>query len=379
MPTATPGSKKTKRPQQEDALTRVRHGKTEKKKASSRPPGEAAAAKQPVYLVVEHGVEEPTHSILELSAGAAARPVHHGNRAMSFAAVDTRQGPRIVGLGLDRTPIYDPKTSTELQGPRLVDSMVRPILIPHGSKLYALSRSPSVLPGRDFMPWFFVFDLNQRYSPGGSGWHDLPPPPVFPCRLNPLEYRDTPEVRVASYAVVGSHILLSVQQDKGTCAFDVDSKKWEMVDGKNLPFIGEAVPLGGHRFVARSRAGDGAAAVYHMEVFGPGTGKSGGRTELIITELPVKSKGIVLGQLLCSMGIGRFSSFDIRSVDPGSEAKLDKARIVHRSYFLVEGGDDADATANSVVITKQERQIYKLRDPFCHLAFPLPVVAALPM
>nr|CAB3457495.1 unnamed protein product [Digitaria exilis] len=248
MPTATPGSKKRKN-------ISSAHSRS--------PPGEAAAAKQPVYFVVEHGVEEPTHSILELSAGAAARPVHHGNRAMSFAAVDTRQGPRIVGLGLDRTPIYDPKTSTELQGPRLVDSMVRPILIPHGSKLYALSRSPSVLPGRDFMPCFFVFDLNHRYSPG---WHDLPPPPVFPCRLNPLEYRDPPEVRVASYAVVGSHILLSVQQDKGTCAFDMDCKKWEMVDGKNLPFIGEAVPLGGHRFVARSRAVGGAAAVYHMEV-----------------------------------------------------------------------------------------------------------------
>ncbi|KAK8460086.1 hypothetical protein SEVIR_2G274201v4 [Setaria viridis] len=99
------------------------------------------------------------------------------------------------------------------------------------------------------MPWFFVFDLDHRYYPGGPRWRALPPPPVFPCRLNPLEYRDPPEIRVASYAVVGSHILLSVQQDKGTCAFDVDSKKWEMVGDKNLPFIGQAVPLGGHRFV----------------------------------------------------------------------------------------------------------------------------------
>jgi len=56
-------------------LTRVRRGKTTKKKASSGPPGEAAAARQPVYLVVEHGVEEPTHSILEVAAaGPALRP-----------------------------------------------------------------------------------------------------------------------------------------------------------------------------------------------------------------------------------------------------------------------------------------------------------------
>lgn len=94
--------------------------------------------------MVEHGVEEPTHSILEVAAGAVPRPLLYARRGMSFAAVGTRRGPRIVGLALDRTPICDPKTSTELAGPRLVDSMVRPILIPHGSKLYALSRSPSV-------------------------------------------------------------------------------------------------------------------------------------------------------------------------------------------------------------------------------------------
>ncbi|CAN6196494.1 unnamed protein product [Urochloa humidicola] len=221
------------------------------------------------------------------------------------------------------------------------------------------------------MPWFFVLDLNRH-----STWHHLPPPPIFPCRLNPLEYRNPPELRVASYAVAGSHILLSVQQDKGTCAFDVDTKKWEMVDDRNLPFIGQAVPLGGHRFVACSKARDGAAAVYYIKVFAPGT-TSTGRTELFIVELPVKSVGIVPGQCMCAMGMGRFSSFDIRCVDPGPEAKLDKARIVHRSYSLVDGGDTI--STNSVVIVKEQRQIYKLRDPSCHLAYPLPVVAALTM
>jgi hypothetical protein len=55
-------------------------------------------------------------------------------------------------------------------------------------------------------------------------------------------------------------------KDKGTCAFDVDARKWEMVDDSNLPFVGQAVPLGGHRFVACSRARGGAAAVYRLEV-----------------------------------------------------------------------------------------------------------------
>ncbi|CAD6218644.1 unnamed protein product [Miscanthus lutarioriparius] len=283
-------------------LTCVRLGK--KKKASSGPPGESASAEEPVYLVVEHGVEEPTHSILELGRGTAL-------------------GSWV--LALIEPPYTTPKTFTEVLGPRLLYPMMDPILIPHGSELYALSRCPAVVGEVEFMPWFFVFDLNLPYVGGATGWREMPPPPIFPCRLNPLEYRNSPEVRVASYAMVGSHIVLSVQQDKGTCALDVDTKKWEMVDSKNLPFIGHAVPLGGHHFVACSKARDGAAAVFFMEVAPP-------------------------------------------------EGKLEKARIVHRTYSQVEGDD---ARTNSVVIVKQQRQIYKLHDRSCHLAYPLPVVAAL--
>ncbi|CAN6204938.1 unnamed protein product [Urochloa humidicola] len=245
---------------------------------------------------------------------------------MSFAAV----GTRIVGLGPGRTIVYDPKISKEVRAPRLAWPMTHPVLIPHGSsKLYALSRRPSIVQGPDFMPWFFVLDLDL------GAWIHLPPPPIFPCRVNPLEYRDRPEVRVVSYALVGdgSHILLSLQQDKGTgtCAFDVDAKEWAMVDDKNLPSIGQAVPLGGRRFVACSNnATGGAVAVYEIEVIRPGTSGTG-KAELSIVELPVSSKSIVPGQLLCSAGKGSFSSFDIRSVDPGPEAMMEKARIVHRT------------------------------------------------
>lgn len=345
------------------------------------------AAGKPVYLAVEHDDDQevPAHSIVELGGGGGkAHLVLHNVRGMSFATVESRYGPRIVGVGGKLfTTVYDPKTSMEIPGPFLVEPKLRPVLIPRGSKLYALSRTPSVVPGLDFLPWFVYLDLNYvlvaPHDARTMGWHHLPPPPIFPVRLNPLEYRDPPEVRVASYAVVGSHILLSVQQDKGTCAFDMDTNQWDMVDANNLPFIGKAVPLGGHLFIARSIANGGAAAVYDIRVFPLQPTSSGShKTELSILNIPVVSKGIVPGQLFCSLGKGIFSSIDVRSAaTPGPDAKLHKARIVHRTYSQV-GGDDTEDN-NYTVITKQHRQIYKLIDQTRHLAHPSPVVAALTM
>ncbi|EAZ10541.1 hypothetical protein OsJ_00374 [Oryza sativa Japonica Group] len=347
------------------------------------------AAGKPVYLAVEHDDDQevPAHSIVELGGGGGGGEAHlvlHNVRGMSFATVESRYGPRIVGVGGKLfTTVYDPKTSMEIPGPFLVEPKLRPVLIPRGSKLYALSRTPSVVPGLDFLPWFVYLDLNYvlvaPHDARTMGWHHLPPPPIFPVRLNPLEYRDPPEVRVASYAVVGSHILLSVQQDKGTCAFDMDTNQWDMVDANNLPFIGKAVPLGGHLFIARSIANGGAAAVYDIRVFPLQPTSSGShKTELSILNIPVVSKGIVPGQLFCSLGKGIFSSIDVRSAaTPGPDAKLHKARIVHRTYSQV-GGDDTEDN-NYTVITKQHRQIYKLIDRTRHLAHPSPVVAALTM
>ncbi|XP_037416677.1 uncharacterized protein LOC119279582 [Triticum dicoccoides] len=337
------------------AITVARSRKEKKEKASSEP-SETTSAKQPIYLVVEHGDEEPTHSVIEIAAGGASRRLRSSRSGMSFTAVGTPYGPRIVGLGLDRTTLYDPKSSTEHSLPRLVYSKMHPVLITHGCKLYALSRRPSVVPGRDFMPWFHVLDLSDIGD--DLGWRGLPPPPIFPCRINPLEYRDRIE-------------------GTGTCSFDVDAEQWEMVDGKNLPFSGQAVPLGGHRFVAPSKEKGGAAAVYYIKVFRPGTSGTG-KTELSIVELPVISNGIVPGQLLCSMGKGRFSSFNIRSIDPGPDAKLDKAQIVRRTYYEVEV-EGVVSGSNSVVIAKQQKQIFNLENTLSHLAYPSPVVAALTM
>ncbi|GJN33547.1 hypothetical protein PR202_gb22159 [Eleusine coracana subsp. coracana] len=365
---------------QQTRLIRVRRGNNNnnnnKKSADSGPGDGGAASDHPLhtYMVLEHGFEDPAYSVLELAAGAVPRSLLHVSAGTSFAAVPTRRGPRIVGVGL----VY----------PKL-----HPVLIPHGGgRLYALTRTPSVVQGRDFVPWFLVADFSTGAvvdgGTVGSRWRQLPPPPVFPCRLNPLEYRDPPKVRVESYAVVGARILLSVRSDvpegtetearryEGTCAFDVDAKQWEMVDHENLPFVGQAVHLGGRRFVARSRTkGGGAAAVYDMDVLPPGN-TSSGKTELSIVELEVVSKGIVPGQLLCSMAKDSFASFDVRWLDPSPETKWDRARIVHRTYSVVSMDD---AGTNSVVVVKQHRHIFKVRGQYTRLARPSPVVAALSM
>jgi hypothetical protein len=236
--------------------------------------------------------------------------------------------------------------------------------------------------GLDYLPWFQRICFKDGQPRWSDGSQYLDPPPVFPCRIDPLEYMNPPEIRVASYATVGSHILLSVQQDndpgqvrrkyKGTCGFDVNRDVWEMVHDKNLPFLGQAVPLCDHLFLARSKARDGAAVVYSMEV---GQSTSSGARKLCIREVKVvvAPKGrIVLGELLFPLEKGRFSSVRVRSADPGSESKLDKVRVVRRSYAVV-GYNSAE---NSVIIAKQHRQAYKLVDQSCPLARPYHVVAA---
>jgi hypothetical protein len=306
---------------------------------------------------------------------------------MSFAAVESPQGSWIVGVGGDgecHTVIYDVAASEEFHGPGLSTNKMEPVLIPFRGQLYVLSRRPSVkwgAMGLDYLPWF----QRMCFKDGRPRWSDgsqyLDPPPVFPCRIDPLEYVNPPEICVASYATVGSHIVLSVQQDspgqvrrkyKGTCGFHVNRDTWEMVHDKNLPFLGQAVSLGDHLFLARSKVRDGAAVVYSMEV-GPST--SGAR-KLSIREVKVvvAPKGrIVLGELLFPLEKGRFSSVRVRSANPCPESKMKKiVRVVHRTYAVV-GYNSAES---SVTIAKEHRQAYKLVDRSCPLAHPSPVVAA---
>ncbi|XP_047058339.1 uncharacterized protein LOC124664981 [Lolium rigidum] len=352
---------------------------------------------KPMYLVVEHKAgkkkdAKPADSAPSVSIAGATTPMvplHLSQPGMSFAAVSSPQGSWIVGVGGEgqgHTIIYDVATSKEFHGPDLSTNKMDPVLIPFRGQLYVFSRRPSVKwepRVLDYLPWFELI----CFKDGRPRWNhltkDLEPPPVFPCRINPIEYSNPPEICVAAYATVGSHILLSVQLEnagkvkrkyKGTCGYDVDRDVWEMVHAMNLPFLGEAVPLGDHLFLGRSRVRDGAAVVYSMEVC---QSAASGKSELSIREVNVvvAPKGrIVLGDLLFPLERGWFSSVCVRSADPGPESKLvDNVRVVQRKYVMV----GYNAAENHATIEKQHRQVYKLVvDPSRPLAHPSPVAAA---
>lgn len=347
------------------------------------------AGAKPVYLVVEHKVEQPSHSIVIAGRSTTTPPVmiplRHAKRGMSFAVVDSRW---IVGVGGDyrcHFTIYDLTTSTESGGPWLYTNKVNPILIPHRDMLYILSSRPKIDGGADFLPWFegIIFRDGRVPQMGGCASHKLPPPPIFPYCINPLEYLNPPDVRVAAYAVVDSHILLSVfyqqegeEEEKGTCAFDMDKRVWDMVYDKSLPFVGQAIPLGNNLFVALSKESGGTAAVYCMAVF-PAKDTTTGKKELSVVELKLDlPKGpIVPGQHLCALGMGSFSSFHVRSVDRSPDTILEKARVIQRTYSSVKGDD----TSTKLKVVKGQRQSFELLDRSYFLARPAPVVAAFAM
>ncbi|CAM0880368.1 unnamed protein product [Alopecurus aequalis] len=351
---------------------------------------------KPMYLVVEHNAakNKPAYSFLNVrTAGATATmvPLHFSQRGMSFAAVESPQGSWIVGVGGDNgrhTTIYDVADSKEWHGPGLRNYKMEPVLIPFRGQLYVLSRRPSVKRGAmglDYLPWFQRICFKDGRPRWDARCKNLEPPPIFPSRVNPIEYRDPPEIRVASYATVGSHILLSVQLEnagkvkrkyKGTCGYDVDTGVWETVHKKSLPFLGQAVPLGENLFLARSKVREGAAVVYAMEVGRSATGTS----ELSIREVKVvvAPKGrIVPGELIFPLETGRFSSVCVRCVDPGPESKLGNkvVRVVRRNYAVVA----YNAAESSVIIAKQHRRVYELVDPSLPLVHPSSVLAAFTM
>ncbi|KAF7084755.1 hypothetical protein CFC21_088298 [Triticum aestivum] len=326
---------------------------------------------KPVYLVVEHKAE-PAYSILSVGTMAPKIPLHLSQRGMSFTAMESPQGSWIVGVGGDEqnhTTIFDVTASKEWQGPWLHTNKMEPILIPHRGQLYVLSSRPSVKRGAmglDYLPWFEQINFEDGRPNQAEVCLELEPPPIFPCRITPPEYRNPPAIRVASYAMVGSHILLSVQLDNvtspdkfarkyrkymGTCGYDVEKKVWEMVHEMNLPFLGQAVPPPRPTLSCPlQREGRRLCSVLHACRPDP-----------------------VLGELLFPLGRGRFSSVHFRSVDAEPESKLGKPSVVHGTYSIVkENFDDA-------IIMKQQRQVYKVADRSCPLAHPFPMVAAFAM
>ncbi|CAN6330435.1 unnamed protein product [Urochloa humidicola] len=200
---------------------------------------------------------------------------------MSFVAAHSKHGSWIVGAGgglRAGTIIFDPRTLKTFQGPRLRYPKHKPVLISHGGEVYAISSRPRVVRPIDCEPWFESLSFNKGVPSKDCGlfwisWNHLPPPPFFPCFLDPYEFRNPPEISVSSYAVVSSYILISPQPELvvGTYAFHVVNKTWEKIHDKNLTFVGQAVPLGGSLFAAcptanNSITASASASVFHMSI-----------------------------------------------------------------------------------------------------------------
>uniref|UniRef100_M8CPP7 Uncharacterized protein n=1 Tax=Aegilops tauschii TaxID=37682 RepID=M8CPP7_AEGTA len=330
---------------------------------TSRPPRSAS----PLHPHLRHNKDAQDPS--------AAQPTRHVLRRHGVA-VDVAAG---AGVPVDRRRgrgLPDPHHHLRrrglqgVAGPLAPHMKMDPVLVPLRGRLYVLSRRPSVKRGAfglDYLPWFEQISFEDGRPRCAEVCKELEPPPVFPCRITPPEYRDPPPVRIASYATVGSHILLSVavhvpkadrkkyrrscgykvdmRKYKGTCGYDVDRGVWEMLhEKKNLPFRGRAVPLGlggGQLFLARSkeRGRGGPAAVYRMHVQ-VGQSASGTRTsEVCIAEVPLvvpEGRRLTLGELVFPLERGRFSCVYVPSVvDPSMESKL---RVVRRTYSNGEGG-----------------------------------------
>ncbi|XP_071683200.1 uncharacterized protein [Lolium perenne] len=199
------------------------------RKRESVEPEDAVA--KPVYLVVLHQVEQPSHSIVIAERSTTTTlvmiPLRHTKRGMSFSVVDSRW---IVGIGGDyccHFTIYDLSTSTESRG-------------------LGCTRTshPKMDEGADFLPWFkgIIFKDGRAPEMGYFPSRKPPPPPSSPYCINPLEYLNPPDICVVVCTVVDSHILLFIyykqqhqheEDEKGTCAFDMDKRVWDMVHDKS--------------------------------------------------------------------------------------------------------------------------------------------------
>ncbi|KAL6846625.1 hypothetical protein ACP4OV_024073 [Aristida adscensionis] len=294
--------------------------------------GSSAEFAKPVYLVAEREDEQSPYSVLKVDADAVAggdKPprarvvagMPGTERGMSFVAAHSRHGSWIVGVGgelsASSSVAFDPSTLKTHPGPPLLSPKHEPVLISHRGVVYAISRRPRVVGRMDSEPWFECLSFNKGAPSQGwdwDYWKSLPSPPFFPSFLNPYQFRNPPEITVTSYVAVGSHILISPQQELmvGTYAFDVGKKTWEKVHDKNLPFIGQAVPLGGSLFAACPVSSNDAAAsasVFNIKVSLSTMVEAASTPTLTIQEFPVvASEGRIPQPLICPLGVGRFCS-----------------------------------------------------------------------
>ncbi|CAN6250112.1 unnamed protein product [Urochloa humidicola] len=381
-------------------------------KSAADPAGDTVGSStefaKPVYLVAKRCAREPAYSLLMVDTAApaagctpAARNLGEfagTKRGMSFVAVHSKRGSWIVGAGgRGHIVIYDPSTREAFAGPDLHMPKHKPVLISHGGKVYAMSRRPKVgiRAERDFLPWFECIDFNKGapriYKMDSCCWRALPPPPpFFPCLMTPEEFRNPPDITVSSYVAVGPYILVSLQQEeKGTYGFHVVEKTWEKVCDKGLPFVGQAVPLGGSLFaacsVASSNAGAAAAAsVFHMSIK---TSTTEASPELVtscvlsVQEYPVASEGEIPRPVFYPLGKGSFCSIRKAARHRSQESNdLVDLQIVLTGFQI--DNVEASLKANGLqapVQLEQHNRTYELNARHLCLDLPMPVVAALSM
>ncbi|KAM0922459.1 hypothetical protein ACQ4PT_006155 [Festuca glaucescens] len=347
---------------------------------------------KPVYLVAEREDEQSSYSVFKIDADAGATPqractvarMPGTERGMSFVAACSKHGSWIVAVGggpRAGTVIFDPSTSTTYRGPRLSEPKHEPVLISHRGEVYAISRRPRVAGRMDLDPWFECLSFNKglptREDCPGAGWAswiDLTPPPFFPSVLNPYQFRNPPEISVTSHVGIGTHVLISARQNElmlGTYAFHVVNKTWEKVHDKNLPFIGQAMPLGkGSLFAACPLSSNDAAgvSVFNIKVSLSTTAP----LLLTIKEFPVvvASEGRIPRPLVCPLGMGRFCSV---SLGPFRRSRrnanlLKKIQVILATFqtdnvlaTCQSNGSEAKDLRVAAVQVKEENHTYKFK------------------
>ncbi|CAL4958712.1 unnamed protein product [Urochloa decumbens] len=369
---------------------------------------------EPVYLVAAREDEKAAYTVFKIDATAVTSGntppraqivaglsgTEHG---MSFVAAHSKHGSWIVAVGgglRSGTIIFDPSTLRTYRGPRLMQPKDEPVLISHGGEVYALSRSPRVVPHFDFYPWFETLSFNKGVPSIDCGvracWSPLSPPPFFPSSLDPYEFRNPPKIVVSSYAAVGSHILLSPQPELrlGTYAFHVVNKTWEKVHDENLPFVDQAVPVGGSLYAAyltSDKASAGSASLFYMSI---NTSQSTHDADVSTTSLSIQEFPVVASMpkvprpLFCPLGKGKFCFIRLGPCRRSHKnANLFKEVEVVLTTFQTENIDailsachSQSSTANNLRVAlqvKEQSHSYNSKGRSRMLYSDIPVVAAL--
>lgn len=350
-----------------------------------------------MYLVVGHQIANPAYSVYKVNppladgggGGGSAKRIPrlksiaslYAKHGMSFVPVRSKHGPWIVGVGGDipekdygaETIVFDTKTQQVITGPKPLSTKRSPVLLVVGSsRIYALSRNPSVKGELDFVPWFEVLDISQAQVVDGRlvncEWKEMPRPPFFPWELTPRQYMFPPEITVESYVAVGSCILVSVTGQTGTHMFDTETEQWAKLDDKDLPFILGAIPLYGSLFFLGLSPRSREIKAYKITV-------ATGCPSLSIDEFPMATdceveEELVSSTRFVSLGDHSFCSFDCRSINrtPGPQHMGEHVSI--RAYKIENPLSHQLKYVHTLLVSNQWKQVYSVRDTFRGLPCP---------